>query len=292
MIKSMTGYGKGRGAVDGLALTVEVKSVNHRYSDIAVKAPRALLCLEGEVKKRVGERLKRGKIDVFIGQELSGAALVTPGLNLPLASAYVEVFRELRAALDLEGEIPLGLVATQKDVVVVREEDLPVESARTCLMQALDQALEAVEGMRLAEGAATFRDVDARFELVEGFLSGVEKRAPMVPREWQAKLAERLERLGGGLAGDPQRVAQEIAIFSDRCDISEEITRFKSHLEQFRQLLESADPVGRQLDFLLQELNRETNTMGSKSNDAELTRQVVGLKAELEKIREQVQNIE
>ncbi len=292
MIKSMTGYGKGQGSAEGMALTVEIKSVNHRYSDIAVKAPRSLLCLEGEVKKRVGERLKRGKIDVFIGQELTGAALAAPALNLPLATAYVELFRELRAALDLEGEIPLPLVASQKDVVVVREEDLPVEAARRCLNQALDQALEALEGMRQTEGEATRRDVDARLELVEGFLDQVEARAPQVPREWQAKLSERLERLGGELAGDPQRVAQEIAIFADRCDISEELARFKSHLQQFRQLLDSTEPVGRQLDFLLQELNRETNTMGSKSNDAELTRQVVALKAELEKIREQVQNIE
>lgn len=292
MIKSMTGYGKGQGTDAGMTLSVEIKSVNHRYGDISVKAPRTLLCLEAEVKKRVGERLKRGKVDVFIGQEFSGASLAVPALNLPLATSYVELFRELRAALDLEGEIPLSLVAAQKDVVVVREEDLAVDSARRCLEQAIDQALEVLEGMRQTEGEATCRDIEARLGLVEEFLARVEKRAPQVPGEWQAKLAERLERLGGELAGDPQRVAQEVAIFADRCDISEEITRFKSHLEQFRLLLEGTDPVGRQLDFLLQELNREANTMGSKSNDAELTRQVVALKAELEKIREQVQNIE
>lgn len=292
MIKSMTGYGKGRAVVEGMSLTVEIKSVNHRYSDLNMKSPRSLFPLEGEIKKRVGERLKRGKIDIFINQELVDGAVAAPVLNVPLAAAYVEVYRELREALGLDEIIPVSLVASQKDVIVVREAEPDEEKTRRCLDEALNQALDAIEAMRFAEGEATRRDIEGRLDTATVLLSRIEERAPQVPLEWRTRLAERLERLGADFSQDPQRVAQEVAIYADRCDISEELARFKSHLEQFRNLLEQSEPVGRQLDFLVQELNRETNTMGSKSNDAELTRKVVALKAELEKVREQVQNIE
>jgi uncharacterized protein (TIGR00255 family) len=292
MIKSMTGYGKGRAVVEGMSLTVEIKSVNHRYSDLNMKSPRSLFPMENEIKKRVGERLKRGKIDIFINQEMVDGAVAAPVLNGPLAAAYVEVFRELREAFGLEEVIPVSLVASQKDVIVVREAEPDEEKTRQCIDEALGRSLEAIEGMRLAEGEATRRDIEGRLDAAAGLLDRIEQRAPQVPLEWRIRLAERLERLGGDFSQDPQRVAQEVAIYADRCDISEELARFKSHLDQFRKLLDQNEPVGRQLDFLVQELNRETNTMGSKSNDAELTRQVVALKAELEKIREQVQNIE
>ncbi len=292
MIKSMTGYGKGRAVVEGMSLTVEIKSVNHRYSDLNMKSPRSLFPLEGEIKKRIGERLKRGKIDIFINQELADGAVAAPTLNAPLAAAYAEVFRELRETLGLDEVIPVSLVASQKDVIVVREAEPDEEKTRRCLDEALNEALDAVEAMRLAEGEATRRDIEGRLDTAAVLLSRIEERAPQVPLEWRIRLAERLGRLGADFSQDPQRVAQEVAIYADRCDISEELARFKSHLDQFRNLLEQTEPVGRQLDFLVQELNRETNTMGSKSNDAELTRQVVALKAELEKVREQVQNIE
>jgi uncharacterized protein (TIGR00255 family) len=160
------------------------------------------------------------------------------------------------------------------------------------LERALEKALDNIEGMRVAEGEATRHDMVARLENVQNMLAQVESRAPQVPQEWQVKIAERLDRLAKDFEWDPQRVAQEIAVFADRCDISEEIIRFKSHLKQFMALFDSAEPVGRQMDFLVQELNREVNTMGSKSNDAELTRMVVSIKSELEKVREQVQNVE
>ena len=292
MIKSMTGYGKGQGGGEGIALTVEVKSVNHRYGDVTVKAPRFLLPLENEIKKKIATRLKRGKIDVFINHELSSNGGALPSLNRPLAAAYVALFSEMRDAFGLEGSIPLALLCAQKDVVVLREGELAEEEARRCLDQGLEQALAALEAMRIAEGEATSRDLAGRLAQLEEWMTEVEKRSPQVVREWQGRLQERLARLNQDLAYDPQRIAQEVALFADRCDISEEITRFRSHLSQFRGLLEGAEPVGRQLDFLVQELNREANTMGSKSNDVELTRQVVAIKAELEKIREQVQNIE
>lgn len=292
MIKSMTGYGKGQGSAAGLALTVEIKSVNHRYADITVKSPRSLLFLESEIKKRVGERLRRGKIDIFINQDVLTSSLQVPVVNHSVAAAYVTVFEELRSTYGLDGGIALGLIAAQKDVLVVREGELDEAVVRSCLDSALQRALDAIEGMRAAEGAATLADMENRLSVAEGLLAEVEQRAPVVPLEWQAKLVERLARLNGDVAADPQRLAQELAVFADRCDICEELVRFRSHLQQFRQLLQQDEAVGRQLDFLVQELNREVNTMGSKSNDADLTRLVVGLKAELEKVREQVQNVE
>jgi uncharacterized protein (TIGR00255 family) len=292
MIKSMTGYGKGQGASEEVTLTVEIRSVNHRYSDVTVKAPRSLLSLEGEIKKIVSRRLNRGKIDIFINQEFAALAASVPTLNRPLASAYVELFEQIRTSFPVDGGIPLSLLAAQRDVVVLKEAVPAEEAVRSCLDKALEKALENIEGMRIAEGEATRLDMEARLESVQKMLAQVEARAPQVPREWQAKIAERLDRLARDFEWDPQRVAQEVAVFADRCDISEEIIRFKSHLKQFLALFDAAEPVGRQMDFLVQELNREVNTMGSKSNDAELTRLVVAIKSELEKIREQVQNVE
>ncbi len=292
MIASMTGYGKGQAEVEGIALSVEIKTVNHRYGDVTVKSPRFLFPYESDIKKRIAELLKRGKIDVFVSQDASSEKGMVPALNRPLAAAYVEVFEEMRGAFGLSGEIPVSLLATQKDVITIREGELDESALLSCLQQALGQALDAVRQMRIAEGEATLLDMRARIDLLEEMLCGVESRAPQVASEWREKLETRLAKLLKDFDYDPQRVAQEIAIFADRCDISEEITRFKSHLVQFRALFVQAEPVGRQMDFLVQELNREVNTMGSKSNDADLTRVVVTMKAELEKIREQVQNIE
>jgi uncharacterized protein (TIGR00255 family) len=292
MIKSMTGFGKGQASASEVTLTVEVKSVNHRYGDITVKAPRSLMALEGEVRKRVGERLKRGRIDVYINLEHSAAGGKVPVLDQALAENYLRLFAQMQQDYDLRGEMTLPLLVSQRDVITLQEIDPAVEEVRAGLDDALDMAVDAVERMRMAEGEATSRDIVARMILLEELLAAAQQRAPQVPLEWQAKLRERLQKLGNGIEVDPQRVAQEIALFADRCDISEELTRFRSHLEQVRGLLAAEEPVGRQIDFLVQELNREANTMGSKSNDVELTRQVVAIKAELEKIREQVQNIE
>jgi len=292
MLKSMTGYGKGIAERDNLTMTVEIKSVNHRYCDVSVKAPRNLLVLEHELKKKVGERLKRGKIDIFINQEFGANASMVPVLNEPLAEAYADLFRAMAQRFDLTTEIPLSLIAMQKEVISVQEQLIDDEALRACLGEALENALQALEKMRQTEGEATRRDMASRLDVVAGMVEEIALRAPTVVTEWRAKLQDRLDRQAPDIACDPQRLAQEVAIFADRCDISEELTRFRSHLEQFRELFQNGEPVGRQMDFLVQELNRETNTMGSKSNDALLTRTVVAIKSELEKIREQVQNIE
>jgi uncharacterized protein (TIGR00255 family) len=292
MIKSMTGYGKGQASSETVSLTVEIRSVNHRYSDVSIKAPRGLMSLESDMKKRVTARLARGKIDVFINQEYAAGSSALPALNRPLAAAYVELFERMRTTFAIDSGISLPLLASQKDVIVVKENELAPEEVASLVTTAIEEALDALEGMRLKEGEALCLDMEGRLSEVERLLSRIEERAPQVPLEWQGRLKERLSRLQRDFEYDPQRVAQEIALFADRCDISEEIVRFHSHLQQFRSLQSAAEPVGRQMDFLVQELNREVNTMGSKSNDADMTRLVVAIKAELEKIREQVQNVE
>ncbi|WP_303721119.1 YicC/YloC family endoribonuclease [Malonomonas rubra] len=291
MIKSMTGYGRGQAQVDGLSFSVEIRAVNHRYGDINIKAPRLLMSLEPQIKKRIASTVKRGKVDVFISQEACGQIAAQPVVNKPLADAYMQVFAQMTEDYNVTGGVSLNLLLAQKDVLTLEEVDVEEKDLSAGLTAALDAALQALQVMRKKEGEATAADIQQRLGLLTELLQKIVARAPQVPMEWQQKLKERLARLGDDV-GDPQRVAQEIAIFADRCDISEEVTRFNSHLDQFSGLVEQAEPVGRQMDFLVQELNREANTMGSKSNDAELTRQVVLLKSELEKIREQVQNIE
>lgn len=292
MIRSMTGFGRGIATIDGATLTVEIKTVNHRFCDIGIKAPRLFSSCEADLRRSVGERLKRGKVDIVVLLEYTSGGAALPVLNRPLAEAYLQVFNELRDTFDLNGEISLDLIANQRDVIHMRENAIGEEELCGCLFVALNRAIEAVETMRLAEGEATRRDIESRVASLADHLQAISARSALVPKEWQGRLSERLARLGPDFAFDPLRVAQEVAIFADRCDISEELSRFRSHLEQVRMLLAAPEPVGRQLDFLVQELNRETNTMGSKSNDAELTRHVVQIKAELEKIREQVQNVE
>ncbi len=292
MLHSMTGYGKGEAQAGNVALTVEIKTVNHRYADITVKLPRSLMALENNIRRAVGQNLRRGKIDIFVNFGQSEESSVVPVLNRPLALAYRDLFTLLRNEMGLSGGVTLELIAAQKDVIQMRETDVAPEALQDCLMQALDLATAQLLAMRRAEGEATAVDLRERLAQLESLLAEVELRAPMVPQEWQAKLMERLTRLQQGVECDPQRIAQELAVYADRCDISEELVRFRSHLVQFRALFDDAEPVGRRMDFLVQELNREVNTMGSKSNDADLTNKVVMMKAELEKVREQVQNIE
>ena len=291
MIKSMTGYGRGQAQIGGLSFSVEIKAVNHRYGDINIKAPRLLAALENDIKKMVSARLKRGKIDVFVSQDSSSKLMATPVVDEKISLAYVAAFQQLKKISGLSGDVGLEFLASQKDVLTFQDVEFATEDLQNCLSEALENALTALIEMREREGAATGEDIANRLTMASQFVGKIEELAAKVPLEWQQKLKDRLARLQEN-GGDPQRVAQEIAIFADRCDISEEISRFYSHLEQFRSLMQQQEPVGRQMDFLVQELNREANTMGSKSNDAELTRHVVALKAELEKIREQVQNIE
>jgi uncharacterized protein (TIGR00255 family) len=288
----MTGYGKGSSVTESTKYTAEIKTVNHRYTDVSVKLPRALMFLENEVKNWVGAVLHRGKVDVYISRESDAAEGLRPQLNTGVAQAYVEVYRDLIERFGLAQDIPISMLAAQKDVIALSEPEIDASNARSGLKEAITEALEAVVQMRSIEGKSMQTDIGARLHTLEDLLHAIETRTPEVVQEWQQKLHKRLDNLLQGADVDPQRVAQEVAVIADRCDISEEVVRFNSHIAQMRDLLPQPGAIGRQMDFLIQELNREANTMGSKSNDADLTRNVVALKAELEKIREQVQNIE
>ncbi|WP_224960388.1 YicC/YloC family endoribonuclease [Geomonas subterranea] len=292
MIKSMTGYGKGEAVHEAGRFVVEVRCVNHRYGEITVKLPRVLLQFENEIKKRVGERLVRGKIDVFIQVE-NAVALGVPTANLPLARGYLKAFQAIGEALGLSGEVDLALVASQRDVVTVAAEaEATLEEMPQELMSALEEALRRVDEMRLFEGESLYADFQRRRETLAQLIGKVAARAPQVVAEYGQRLKERIAQLLGEASLPEERLVQEVAVMADKCDVTEELVRLESHLRQFDETLAKSEPVGRKLDFLLQEINREVNTIGSKGNDAQMAALVVELKAELEKIREQVQNIE
>ncbi|HBG04636.1 MAG: YicC family protein [Geobacteraceae bacterium GWC2_58_44] len=292
MIKSMTGYGKAESAYAAGRVTVEVRCVNHRYGEVTVKLPRALMQFENEIKKRVAERLSRGKIDVFI--QIEGAvSLGVPTANLPLARGYYRAFTSIGEALGLGDEVSLALIAAQRDVITVAAEtEASLEEVPEELIAALEEALRRVDEMRLFEGESLMADFRKRRETLSQLIARVMARSPSVVSEYAARLKERIAQLCGESGLPEERIALEVALLADKCDITEELVRLESHLRQFDETLTRNEPVGRKLDFLLQEINREVNTVGSKANDAQIASSVVELKAELEKIREQVQNIE
>jgi uncharacterized protein (TIGR00255 family) len=293
MIKSMTGYGKGESAYAGGRIIVELRCVNHRYGEVSVKLPRALMQFENDIKKRVAEKLSRGKIDVFIQVEGASGSLGVPTPNLPLARGYYRAFSAIREALGLGEEVSLALLASQRDVITVTAEaETPVEEIPLELVAALEEGLSRVDEMRIFEGESLLADFMKRRKLLRELIARVAARAPSVVADYAARLKERILALCTDSGLPEERIALEVALLADKCDITEELVRLESHLRQFDETLERQEPVGRKLDFLLQEINREVNTVGSKANDAEIASCVVELKGELEKIREQVQNIE
>lgn len=291
MIKSMTGYGKGEAADGSGRCTVEVKTVNNRYGEIAVKLPRTFLAYEHEVRKTVGGVIRRGKADLFLQWEPDSGEMAVPPVNLAAARGYKHAFERLAQELQLSAEIPLGLIVTQRHVF---QETASLETGDLLplVLQAVRTALDDLERMRCREGEALQSDLADRRRELAVLIAQVRERSPQVVAEYQLRLQQRLAKLLGETAPDPQRLAQEVALLADRCDITEELVRLESHLVQFDETLALGEPVGRKLDFLMQEFNREVNTIGSKANDAAITTLVVQMKAVLEKMREQVQNIE
>ena len=293
MIKSMTGYGRAETIQDGRKWVVEVKSVNHRFLEVFVRLPASLQPLEGEVKKKVGEKLSRGRIEVGVKADSDGdqvGALID--LNMPMIRHYHSLLSRMKEALGLRDEITIGMLTGFKDAFIYPEVEVNLESAWATLEGVLDGALDELAAMREKEGEVIGRDFNQRMDTIERSLDVIASRVPQVVAECHKKLSDRVKELLGSVELDESRVSQEVAILADRMDITEEIVRFKSHMDQFAEMLKSGEAVGRKLDFLLQEMNREVNTMGSKSNDAEISRQVVEIKSELSRLREQVQNIE
>ena len=292
MIKSMTGYGRVVALLDGRNIVVEAKSVNHRFLEISLRTPSALFPLEMEYKKKIGERFKRGRIDVSIRLEGEGADTSKVNLNLEIAHNYFDVLSRLQAEFYLQEPITLKSLTVFRDIFTPPSETELSPDFLSRVEKTLQEALSMLVNMRQDEGIVLYSDMDMRLKAITKILEMIRLRAPQVVLEYQKRLADRIKELTAGYALDDTRLAQEVAIMADRCDITEEIVRMQSHISQFETLLQSEDAEGKKIDFLLQEMNREINTIGSKSNDAEITRQVIEAKSELGKVREQAQNIE
>jgi uncharacterized protein (TIGR00255 family) len=288
----MTGYGKSEAVAEQGGFVVEIRSVNHRYGEVSVRMPRIFLSQENEIKRQVSAALKRGKIDVTVQWEEASGVESIPQVNRELAAGYCEAFRQLSVGLGLPGEVPLNLILSQKGVLrdsgtVIDETELLPQ-----LIDAVRSAVTAIDSMRTREGGALADDLLARRRQVAEWVEQIRERTPLMVAEYQQKLSARLEQLLGDVELDPCRLAQEVALLADRCDITEELVRLNSHFTQFDEALRMKEPVGRKLDFLMQEMNREVNTIGSKANDAAIASLVIQIKAEMEKMREQVQNVE
>jgi uncharacterized protein (TIGR00255 family) len=292
MLKSMTGFGKTEGETTQGRILVECRSVNHRYCDINVKLAKRLVLFEARIKEFVRSHVSRGRIDLSVKLGAGGEEKTQLDLDLPLAEAYHQVFQTLKEKLRLTGEITLDLFVGAKDLIVVREETGEMEPFWQEVLPVLERSVEAMRGMKRTEGESLGRDIQARLERIRGDLERVKGLFPLRLEGYQRRLHERIRSLLEGTEIDPIRFQQETAFLAERMDITEEIVRAESHLGQFSLLLTGEDPVGRKMDFLLQEIQREINTISAKANDAEISQRVVEMKSELERIREQVQNIE
>jgi uncharacterized protein (TIGR00255 family) len=294
MIKSMTGYGKSDGIANGRQLQVEIRSVNHRYLDLSLRLPGLILPLEAEIKKKVSEKFSRGRVDVSVridrdsGMQ-NGARFE---LNVPAIRNYYGLLTQIKEELNLNDEITVPMIAAYKDAFVVSEQVEDAASIWEGLEEVLDAAIKSVLEMREKEGAVLSEDLTARLDAAKTVLDHIASRAPAVVIEYQKRLTDRVKELTGSLEVDETRLSQEIAIMAERSDITEEIVRFNSHISQFKDLLQMDEAMGRKVDFLIQEMHREINTIGSKSSDAVISRYVIEIKSELGKLREQVQNIE
>ncbi len=293
MIKSMTGYGRAREELHKRDITVEVRSVNNRYLDCAVKMPRMYTFAEDAVKKHVQQAMSRGKVDVFITVDATAADVSKVAVNGELAAQYAAALRELAAVCGAEGYQPSPeTLARFPDVLTVTKEDEDLETVSADLCAVLDEALASYNAMRAVEGKKLAEDIAGRLDAIERYTGQVEARSPETVAEYRAKLTARMEEVLQSTAIDEQRILTEAAIYADKVAVDEETVRLRSHVAQLRTMLESDEPMGRKMDFLIQEVNRESNTIGSKCNDVAIAEIVVGLKAEVEKMREQVQNVE
>lgn len=297
MIKSMTGYGRGDKSDITRSVIAEIKSVNHRYCEVSVKMPGKFLFVEEPIKTYIKNSAGRGKIDVNINIVSSADEDVTVLLNTAVAKQYFLGLRELQKSFDVEGEISLQLLSSLPDVLKQGKPDLDEDAIKAVVLDAVKAAFESFDGMRVAEGANLEKDISLRLDKMEQIITDIATKAPEIPSIYAAKLRERIETITEksiDTATLEQRLAMEIAIFTDKASIEEEIVRFKSHIEQFRGIIsitKSDEPVGKKLDFLVQEMNREANTIGSKANDLKITNQMIELKNEIENVREQIQNV-
>ena len=292
MLKSMTGFGRGDGETTFGKVFVETRSVNHRYCDINVKLPKRLTPFENRIKEIMRAQVSRGRIDIFLKLDNLGEENVHLSVDLHLAEQYYQALQALKKSLRLRDKITLELLAGAKDVIIAKEETGDLEPLWQEILPILKRSFQDLDDMKRSEGEILSKDLQQRLERIAQQLGEIKHLSPSRLEAYQNRLRERVRSLLGGSDVDPSRFQQEVALLAERTDITEEIVRAESHLAQFLTLLKAEEPVGRKMDFLLQEMHREVNTVSAKANDAEISQRVVEIKAELEKIREQVQNIE
>lgn len=293
MVKSMTSFGRSSSEEGQKCIfTVEMKSVNNRYLDINIRMPKALISLEEEVRKMISSSLSRGKVDVFINLKNYSQNEGTPKVDLKLAEDYLNCLREIETNFGLKNDVSVMQLARFPEVITVVQEEEKVEEIFEELKPLISTSIEMMINMRIVEGEKLKEDILDKVSVIEDLVREIEKVADTVPKAYKVKLEERLSELLSGADIDQNRLATEVCIFADKATVDEEITRLGSHISQIRKTLSLNEPIGRKLDFIIQEMNRETNTIGSKSSDIHMTNIVIDIKNLIEKIREQVQNIE
>jgi len=292
MIKSMTGYGGAKGEVKNILVSAELKSVNNRHLDTSVRLPKSCLFAEESVRNAVKEAISRGKVDVFISVDTSGADEVSIVVNEPLAAAYVRAAHEVFDKFGVTDDLTASRLLRMPEVISTERSDTDKDDVLEAIATVLGAAIAQFDEMRTREGDKLYADILEKLENIERMVGLVEARSPETVKEYREKLLTRMMEVLGEAGVDEARILQEAAIYADKIAVDEETVRLRSHIAQFRLMLGSGSPVGRKLDFLVQEMNREINTTGSKCSDSEIANTVIAMKAELEKIREQIQNIE
>lgn len=292
MVKSMTGYGRGQKTVDGMNVTVEIKSVNHRYFEFAARTPRQYMFLEEKLKSFFQKGISRGKVECFVTIELLDAADFTVSVNDAVAKAYIDAFNNLKETYSLPDDVSVISLARFSDVLTVEKSEEDHDKIWNAVLPAAQEALDSLVGMRLVEGEKLKDDVVSRIDIITENVKYIEKRSPETVKEYTAKLLARMKEVLDEVNVEEQRILTEAAIYADKIAVAEETVRLMSHMSQLKTLFESEEPVGRKMDFIVQEMNREANTIGSKAQDVDIARKVVDIKSEIEKIREQIQNIE
>lgn len=292
MLKSMTGYGRAESSKGALEFSVEIRSGNNRFREIILRLPQSLQPSEDRIRSIVSSRLRRGRIEVSIQIKDNGDKGLNLELNRPLVRAYATIFNELNEELGCKQPIDLSFFSQLKDTIIVKQDSVDLERIWPDLKDVLDKALLSLETMRMDEGKALEEDFLVRLNRIKGDIEEIRNRAKVTVEEYRDKLIQKINKLIEGIDIAEDRLMQEVAIMADRTDITEELIRVESHLEQFRSYMNQDDVIGRRLDFLLQEINREVNTMASKAADSFVSQLVVDIKAELERLREQIQNVE
>ncbi|WP_394233400.1 YicC/YloC family endoribonuclease [Niallia oryzisoli] len=291
MVISMTGFGRSKKSTASFSVSVEVKTVNHRFSEFYIRMPRQFNKIEDKIKKKLSSFIHRGRIEVYVTVEGEGIVNRKVMVDWNLLDHYVQTFADIKQKYVLEHGLSLQDLLSREDIIHIEEEESGDEELERVVLQAVEEAAASVIQMRTAEGSALEKDISSHLHIFESLVKEVIELAPSVVQMYRDKLTKRIYEFIGGQV-DEARILTEVAIFADKADINEELTRLKSHIKQFGKILTLHEPIGRKLDFLLQEMNREVNTIGSKANDSEIAKEVVEMKSILEKMKEQVQNIE